>query len=213
VRLPALNQLKVEGCPHCPTNSRRAVSPAFSIGSATARKRRGGFGEGVLPGRLSRSPSGQRFPRAAATRTRPVVCLIEPRRAPRCVIPWLLRQSLKLVGVPLGHLPVVGASIFQTASPLTVTYPTEQTPPTPPRSVLPAMDQERPERCHTCQCVPLVLFRYSQGFLVRVRAGCLCGSKIVYPRPEQELNLLRSAPLANLTRMNIGHERHDGQRR
>jgi len=63
------------------------------------------------------------------------------------------------------------------------------------------MDQAHPERCHTCGRVPLVLFRYSQGFLVRVRAGCLCGSKVVYPRAEQELSLLRSAPLANLPRM------------
>lgn len=44
-----------------------------------------------------------------------------------------------------------------------------------------AMDEALGERCRTCQRVPLMLFRYSEGFVVRIRAGCLCGSKIVYP--------------------------------
>jgi hypothetical protein len=81
---------------------------------------------------------------------------------------------------------------------LTVTYPKEQTPPTPQDRVLPARDQERPERCQTCGRVPLILFRYSQGFLVRVRAGCLCRSMTVYPRPGQALSVASSRPQANL---------------
>jgi len=45
--------------------------------------------------------------------------------------------------------------------------------------------EEALKRCVTCQRVPLILFTFAEGLIVRTRFGCLCSSVIVYADSEQ----------------------------
>ncbi len=56
------------------------------------------------------------------------------------------------------------------------------------------MAEEALKPCVTCERVPLTLYNFSDGLIVRVRFGCLCSSVIVYSDREPSARVpLRTA--------------------
>ena len=47
------------------------------------------------------------------------------------------------------------------------------------------MAENVPQRCVTCERVPLTLFTFSHGLMVHVRLGCLCSSVIFHSGSKQ----------------------------